>query len=86
MTGELSAAIVERAGTVPDAAAMISALLALAIAFLGPLPHSARVLLRLARPRAEAVRIRALTPAAIVGLRSGILIGPAAGWMVLGGP
>ncbi|MEO1722528.1 MAG: hypothetical protein AAFR84_09010 [Pseudomonadota bacterium] len=86
MTAELSAAIVERASAVPDAAAMISALLALAIAFLGPLPHAARVLLRLAQPRAKAVRIRALTSAAIVGLRAGILVGPAAGWMVLGGP
>lgn len=82
MTGGLYPALLERAVAAPEAAGLIAIALALALAFLGPLPHAARALLRLAAPAARAL---ALTTAGTGGLRAAILLAPAAGWFVSGG-
>ncbi|MEO1456269.1 MAG: prepilin peptidase [Pseudomonadota bacterium] len=82
MSGAFDPALFARAAAAPGAAGALAVALLMVGAF-GPVPHAARALLRLALPGARA---RAWTPAALTGLRAGLVLGVAGAWALAGGP
>ncbi|MEL6480981.1 MAG: prepilin peptidase [Pseudomonadota bacterium] len=79
-------AMLDRAAAAPDIALIAAAALGILLACSGPLPHAARAILRLGLGRGRAGQVRALTPAATLGLRAASLLAPAAGWLIAGAP
>ncbi|MEM9763324.1 MAG: prepilin peptidase [Pseudomonadota bacterium] len=86
MTTQYGLAMLDRAAAVPDTALITATALGILLACSGPLPHAARAILRVALGHGRAARVRALTTAAILGLRAALVLAPAAGWLIAGAP